>query len=317
MQRTFLRVNVSGVGPRQVTGAHLRLQVAKVTNAQSVSGGRLHPLTDCGWNELTMTWNTQPPIDGAVLATTGAVAQGQVVDFDVTSAVPGDGVYCFALDTLSTDSALYNSREATVGKPQVAVTAVCPCGPGPTTTTTTAPPAPTTTTTLPAAAAIGTVVADTYVQSDLPDTNFGTSSLLAVDNGVAAAPGTTGVQRTFLRVSVSGVGTHPVNSAHLRLQVANVTNSGSVAGGSIHAITSCGWAEGTVTWNTQPPIDGAVLVTLGAVAAGQLADFDVTPAIPGDGVYCFAIDTVSTDSVIYNSREGSLAHPAVLLTVGP
>src|SRR5881398_2893725 len=168
VQRTFLRVNVSGVGPRQVTGAHLRLQVAKVTNAQSVSGGRLHPLTDCGWNELTMTWNTQPPIDGAVLATTGALAQGQVVDFDVTSAVPGDGVYCFALDTLSTDSALYNSREASVGKPQVAVTAVCPCGPGPTTTTTTAPPAPTTTTTLPAAAAVGTVVADTYVQSDLP-----------------------------------------------------------------------------------------------------------------------------------------------------
>jgi len=139
VQRTFLRVNVSGVGPRQVTGAHLRLQVAKVTNAQSVSGGRLHPLTDCGWNELTMTWNTQPPIDGAVLATTGAVAQGQVVDFDVTSAIPGDGVYCFALDTLSTDSALYNSREATVGKPQVAVTAVCPCGPGPTTTPTSSP----------------------------------------------------------------------------------------------------------------------------------------------------------------------------------
>src|SRR5438128_2557072 len=173
VQRTFLRVTVSGVGPRQVTGAHLELQVANVTNPESVSGGRLHPITDCGWNERTMTWQTQPPIDGAVLATTGAVAQGQVVDFDVTSAVPGDGVYCFALDTLSTDSALYNSREATVGKPQVAVTAVCPCGPRPPTTTTTAPPAPTTTTTLPPAAPVGAVVADTYVQSDLPTTNFG------------------------------------------------------------------------------------------------------------------------------------------------
>src|SRR5881296_3709566 len=313
VQRTFLRVNVSGVGPRQVTGAHLRLQVAKVTNAQSVSGGRLHPLTDCGWNELTMTWNTQPPIDGAVLATTGAVAQGQVVDFDVTSAIPGDGVYCFALDTLSTDSALYNSREATVGKPQVAVTAVCPCGPGPTTTTTTAPPAPTTTTTLPAAAAVGTVVADTYVQSDLPTTNFGTKSVLAVDNGVAANPGTTGVQRSFLRISVSGVGTRRVSSAHLKLQVANVTNSSSVTGGSIHAISNCSWNETTMTWNTQPAIDGPALVTLGAVATGQIADFDVTPAIPGDGVYCFAIDTASTDSAIYNSREGSLQHPALVV----
>src|SRR2546427_821486 len=317
VQRTFMRVTVSGVGPRQVTGAHLRLQVATVTNAQSVTGGRLHPLTDCGWNELTMTWNTQPPIDGAVLATAGAVAQGQVVDFDVTSAIPGDGVYCFALDTLSTDSALYSSREATAGTPLVAVTAACPCGPGPTTTTTTAPPAPTTTTTLVTAGAVGTVVADTYVQSDLPTTNFGTKPQIFVDNGVASNPGTTGVQHTFLRVSVSGVGASHVSSAHLKLQVASVTNSGSVAGGSIHAITNCSWNELTMTWNTQPAIDGPALATLGAVAAGQIADFDVTPAIPGDGVYCFAIDTASTDSAIYNSREGSGGPPALVVQVAP
>src|SRR5213079_2446369 len=48
------------------------------------------------------------------------------------------------------------------------------------------------------------------------------------------------------------------------------------------------------------------LATLGAVAIGQVADFDVTSAIPGDGVYCFAIDTTSTDSAIYNSREGAV-----------
>ena len=138
-----------------------------------------------------------------------------------------------------------------------------------------------------------------------------------MDNGTATNPGTTGVQHTFLRVSVSGVGASHVSSAHLKLQVASVTNSGSVAGGSIHAITNCSWNELTMTWNTQPAIDGPALATLGAVAAGQIADFDVTPAIPGDGVYCFAIDTASTDSAIYNSREGSLAHPAVLLTVAP
>src|SRR5438477_550404 len=149
VQRTFLRVSVSGVGARQVTGAHLRLQVAKVTNAQSVAGGRLHPISDCTWNERTVTWSTQPLIDGPALATLGAVAQGQTVDFDVSSIITGDGAYCFALDTLSTDSVLYSSREATAGKPQVAVTAVCPCAPAVTTTTTLAPGA-TTATTLPA-----------------------------------------------------------------------------------------------------------------------------------------------------------------------
>src|SRR5437763_905822 len=147
----------------------------------------------------------------------------------------------------------------------------------------------------PTNAPLAAVTADAYVQSDLPDTNFGTSSLLAVDNGVAAAPGTTGVQRTFLRVSVGGVGPRRVSSAHLQLQVANVTNAQSVTGGVLHAITGCSWDERTVTWSTQPAIDGPVLAVLGVVVPGQTVDFDVTPAIAGDGVYCFALDTISTD----------------------
>ena len=72
-----------------------------------------------------------------------------------------------------------------------------------------------------------------------------------------------------------------------------------------------------MTWNTQPAIDGPALATLGAVAIGQVADFDVTGAIPGDGVYCFAIDTASTDSAIYNSREGAAQRPAVVVQVAP
>src|SRR5206468_138746 len=147
------------------------------------------------------------PTGVPVPATAGAVAQGQAVDFDVTGAIHGDGVYCFALDTPSTDSALYNSREATAGKPEVAVTAVCPCGAGPTMTTTTST---TTSTTLPAIAPVAAVVADTYVQSDKPTTNFGTKTYLAVDNGSPSAPGGAGVQRALLRVSVSGVGTRRV-----------------------------------------------------------------------------------------------------------
>ena len=284
--------------------------------------GQLHAVSNCTWGERTITWNNQPPIDGPVIATVGAVALKQGVDFDITSAIHGDGTYCFALDTTSIDSVVYNSREATTGKPSVALTVApdCGCGPAqvPTTTTTTPAPAPTTTTTLPPAAApVGSVVADTYVQSDLATTNFGTKPQIFVDNGTATNPGTTGVQHTFLRVTVSGVGIQHVSAAHLQLQVASVTNSGSVTGGSIHAISNCTWGETTVTWNTQPAIDGPALATLGAVAAGQIADFDVTSAIPGDGTYCFAIDTTSTDSAIYNSREGTGTRPALALQVIP
>ena len=317
VKQTLLRVRVSGVGARVVTAASLRMQVSTVTNSQSVSGGSIHRISSCAWNEGTVTFNTRPAIDGPALASPGAVLLGQPVEFDVTGAIPGDGVYCFAIDNLSTDGARYNSREAATGKPQL-VLAVGDAASTMSTTTTTTPPAPTTTTTLPPTATpVGTVLADTYVQSDLASTNFGTKPQIFVDNGTATNPGTTGVQRSFLRVSVSGVGIKHVTGAHLKLQVASITNSGSVAGGSIHAITSCSWGETAVTWNTQPTIDGPALATLGAVTAGQIVDFDVTPAIPGDGTYCFAIDTTSTDSAIYTSREGTGQKPALTLTVAP
>src|SRR5207249_9266073 len=56
------------------------------------------------------------------LATAGAVAPNQVVDFDVTKAVQADGTVSFAILSSSTDSVSYRSREATSGKPQLIVT---------------------------------------------------------------------------------------------------------------------------------------------------------------------------------------------------
>ena len=321
VKRTFLRINVTGVGQHPVHSVKLHLQVASATGSNSNSGGQMHAVSDCSWGEKTITWKNQPAM-GPVLSTAGKCGLKQPVEFDVTSAIHGDGVYCFALDSTSTDNVNYNSREATTGKPSVAleVEPDCGCGPAqvPTTTTTTTPaPGATTTTTLVTAGPVGTVLADTYVQSDLPTTNFGTKPQIFVDNGTATNPGTIGVQHTFLRVSVSGVGASLVTGAHLKLQVANVTNSGSVTGGTIHAITNCSWDEHTMTWNTQPAIDGPALATLGACATGQVVDFDVSPAIPGDGVYCFAIDTTSTDSAIYNSREGSGVPPALEVHATP
>jgi len=64
-------------------------------------------------------------------------------------------------------------------------------------------------------------------------------------------------------------------------------------------------------------IDGAVLSTVGPVQLGQVVTFDVTSAITGDGVYCFALDSTSVNDVKYNSRESSGQRPALLLQVTP
>jgi hypothetical protein len=70
-----------------------------------------------------MTWDTQPSFAAPVLSSVGAVQSGDVVEFDVTGAITrGDGAYCFAIDSLSTDPVNYNSLEASTGqRPQFLV----------------------------------------------------------------------------------------------------------------------------------------------------------------------------------------------------
>jgi len=124
VKHTFLQFTVSGTGGHAVTSAILRLQAANVSNAESDSKGRAHIAT-CGWDEATLSGTTQPQptIAPTVLdAPSGSVVQGQVVDFTVTGAITGDGVFCLALDTLSSNGVDYTSREAGAGGPQVFIT---------------------------------------------------------------------------------------------------------------------------------------------------------------------------------------------------
>lgn len=177
---------------------------------------------------------------------------------------------------------------------------------GPTTTTTTTS---TTTTTRPASLAV-TVDSDVSVRIG-DGTAFGTRPLLEVDNSP--------VKRAFLRIVVSGTGGRPVTVARLRLQVATVDSAGSDSKGRLHR-AACEWSETTLTGTTQPQpvIDAAVLAApAGAATQGQVVDFDLGSTITGDGVFCVALDSTSSNGVDYVSREGGAGGPAVLVTLGP
>jgi hypothetical protein len=49
------------------------------------------------------------------------VASNEVVEFDVTAAIGGEGIYDFALITESSDAVGYRSREATAGRPMLEI----------------------------------------------------------------------------------------------------------------------------------------------------------------------------------------------------
>ena len=101
----YLKFDVQGVGG-SVTGATLKLYVID----ESVDGGTVHEVSDTSWDEATITWNTAPAMDQA-LGSTGRVTAGQWVEYDVTSAVSGNGLVSLGIRSGSSDLVMYSSKE--------------------------------------------------------------------------------------------------------------------------------------------------------------------------------------------------------------
>ena len=96
-KRTFFRARVRNLDGHSVLGAWLRLKADDDSTAASDADGRLRAMSDCSWDDLAITWATEPAI-GSTLDEAGPVESGELVDFDIAPVLGGDGVYCFALD---------------------------------------------------------------------------------------------------------------------------------------------------------------------------------------------------------------------------
>lgn len=154
-----------------------------------------------------------------------------------------------------------------------------------------------------------TPVADTYVASDQPGTNFGTRTQYWLD----ASP----TRRMFLRFNVSGLA-DPVIDARLRMHVDNVTNAQSNRGGAYRLMSNTSWSETGTTWRNQPAIDGTTLGSIGAVARNTWVELNLTGRITGNGTYSIGVTTTSSDGAAFDSREtGALAPRLVIVTDTP
>jgi len=127
--RSFLKFNVTGTGI-SVYRAKLRLYV---TNSSS-DGGSLYrvsnyfPATTTAWTEETLTWDNAPAIGGTPLGSAGVANTDDWVEFDVSTAIRGDGTYSFGLQNASTNSLEYSSKEGS--EPPVLVIETLPGGGG-------------------------------------------------------------------------------------------------------------------------------------------------------------------------------------------
>lgn len=151
-------------------------------------------------------------------------------------------------------------------------------------------------------AAVFTPVADTYVDSLRPATNYGTKTYLLVDN----SPVRTG----YLRFDASAA--KGTSSAQLQI-FAETSNS---TGFEVRTVSSTTWGETTVKYDNAPTT-GDVVATTGRLSGGNWYNLDVSSAFAGDadGVVSFALTTTSSTSMKVTSREG--ANPPRLVVPAP
>jgi uncharacterized protein YkwD len=116
MRLGYFKFVVTGL-TRSVQSATLRLFVADGT----AGGGYVYRSsndfsTGGAWTEGALNWGNQPTVSGAPLSSFGTLPAGPGRDFDVTSAVTGNGTVSLLVRTLTADQAEFGSHEATVAE---------------------------------------------------------------------------------------------------------------------------------------------------------------------------------------------------------
>ncbi|MER7762360.1 DNRLRE domain-containing protein [Streptomyces sp. NPDC097619] len=158
-----------------------------------------------------------------------------------------------------------------------------------------------------AAGATFAATADTYVDAQNASANYGSAQQIGVDNSP--------VKQSFLKFDVSGL-TQPVTKAVLRIHVDDVSGAESGSGGSFRAMSNTTWSENSVTYNSRPSVDGAVLGTLGSVSRNAWYEVDVTSHVKGNGTFGIGITSSSSNGADYDSRETGATAPQLVVETG-
>ncbi len=147
---------------------------------------------------------------------------------------------------------------------------------------------------------------DAQANSSSPASNYGALTSIRVRAG---SP----VYVSYLKFNVAGL-SGPVTRATLRLYVVE----DGPDGGALYSVsndylgTTTPWLENGLNWNNAPALSGSPMASAGTVTLNTWIELDATPAIAGNGVFSFGLNSTSTNSVYYSSKEGANA-PQLLI----
>lgn len=147
--------------------------------------------------------------------------------------------------------------------------------------------------------------ADARVEQHRPTSRLGHST------SIRAAERTRSSSAVYLRFDVSGLrGT--VVDARLRLYVIDGTDDAPTVSGADNR-----WAEGTITWRSQPVRTTGAVDNRGRVSTGRWLSYDVTALVDRNGQVSFLLTGGSSDAVTFSARESSRNRPELVVTLGP
>ena len=296
VQISYIRFTSSGMSG-SIQSA--RLRIFCTTNG-TANGPAVH-LANNNWIESGtggVTWNNRPAPSGSASDNKTAIGANSWVEYDVTALVAGNGTYTFALVADSLDGVVFSSREGgtppqlvvTVGAGAPTATSTSTQLAGSTATSTSTAAIPQTSSPAPVNQVVTfNPIADSYVSSGSPSTNYGSQTQLRGDGSP--------VMRSYLRFNVQGLnGT--VRRATLRL----FANNASTGGYEIRRVSNNTWGELTLTYSNSPAV-GSVLDTSGSFNSGVWTTVDVTAYITGNGSYSLALTVPTSAAISFASRE--------------
>jgi len=142
---------------------------------------------------------------------------------------------------------------------------------------------------------------DSYVDSTMPGTNFGSSTALRTKASV---------QNSYLRFNVQGLPGGYVNQATLKIY----STSTSSLGYDVFVVADNNWTENGIKFSNAPAF-GNALGFNHSITANTWSSIDITSAISGNGSYNFGYSSTSNTSLTYASREAAGGHAAQLVIV--
>jgi trimeric autotransporter adhesin len=152
-----------------------------------------------------------------------------------------------------------------------------------------------------------TPIADAQVKSSSATTNYGTLSSLRLRQGTSP---TDSFYHSYLTFTVSGL-SGSVTAAKLRLFVTDASDDG----GSVFKVDPAGWTEPGVTWNNAPALVTPIASVGATSAIGAWTEVGLGSLITGNGTYSVGLSSASSNSAIYDSREGT-NKPQLVVTTG-